>query len=332
MKIENIGIIGGGSWATALIKIFTDSGALKKINWYIRNLQNIEYIRKHNRNKHYLSSILLDTEKIEIGNNLQSIIHQSDTLIISIPAAFLKETLLQKNLDLSSKKIISAVKGMIPDDHQIIFDFFNRNFNVPIQNFAVLTGPCHAEEIALERLSYLTVASENVYYANLIAKILNVEYINVKTSDDIYGTEYASVLKNIYALMSGICNGLGYGDNFQAVLVSSAIREIEKLLNAIHPISRDIKSSAYLGDLLVTSYSKFSRNRTFGSMIGKGYSVQSALLEMSMIPEGYFSLKSIYEINQSLQIDIPIINAAYNILYLNKSLDKEIKHLADLID
>lgn len=331
MNVKKIGVLGGGSWATALIKLLSESKPDEKINWYIRNAENIKHIKEHKRNKHYLSSVKLNINKLDISNDINLIINKSDILIFAIPSAFIKDSLSENNIDLSSKYIFSAVKGIIPDDNQIVAEYFNQKYKVPVQNIGIITGPCHAEEIALERLSYLTVASENKNSANFIAERLKVHYTKINISDDIYGTEYSAVLKNIFAIASGICHGLGYGDNFQAVLVSNAIREIKRFVDEVHPITRDIKASAYLGDLLVTAYSKFSRNRIFGTMIGKAYSVKTALLEMNMIPEGYYSVKGIYEINKKYKIHMPITEAVYNILYNNKPPAIEIKLLTDKI-
>ena len=331
MNTKKIGILGGGSWATALIKLLSESKTVETVNWYIRNAENIKHIKKHKKNKYYLSTVKLNTNKLDLSNDINFIINNSDILIFAIPSAFIKESLSENNIDLSSKYIISAVKGIIPGDNQIFAEYFKLKYNVPIQNIGSITGPCHAEEIAMERLSYLTIASENQILADHIAAGLKVHYTKVTTSDDIYGTEYSSVLKNIFAVAAGICNGLGYGDNFQAVLVSNAIREIKRFTDEVHSITRDIKASAYLGDLLVTAYSKFSRNRIFGNMIGKGYSVKSAQIEMNMIAEGYYSVKSIYEINKKYKVYMPIVEAVYNILYKNKPPANEIKLLTDKI-
>jgi len=328
MDIKKIGVLGGGSWATALIKILSDNSENEMINWYIRNSENVKYVKTHSRNKRYLSSVRLNTDKLVVTDDICQTIKESDLLIIAIPSAFINESL--KNVkSLSGKYIFSSVKGIIPETNQIVADYFEENFKLSPNNIGIVAGPCHAEEIALERLSYLTVASENKDLANYVANKFKVHYTKIKVSDDIYGTEYSAVLKNIFALASGICHGLGYGDNFQAVLVSNAIREIKRFVDTVHPITRDIKNSAYLGDLLVTSYSKFSRNRVFGTMIGKGYSVKTAQLEMNMIAEGYYAVKGIYEINKKYKIDLPITEAVYNILYGGKSPTIEIEALTE---
>lgn len=332
MNINKIGVLGGGSWATALVKLLTESDYSSHINWYIRSEGNVIHIKKYQRNKDYLSSVELDLNKISLCSDINLVIEKSDLLIIAIPSAFIKNAFSKNKVHFTGKFIFSAVKGIIPDENQIIAEYFNQKYDVPIQRIGVITGPCHAEEVALERLSYLTVASENESLARFVGNRIKTHFTKIKISDDIYGTEYSAVLKNIFAIASGICHGLGYGDNFQAVLVSNAIREIKRFVDEVHPISRDIKNSAYLGDLLVTAYSKFSRNRMFGTMIGKGYSVKTALLEMKMIPEGYYAVKGIFELNKKYDINLPILNAVYAILYLQKSAKSEMLKLTNLID
>ena len=247
-----------------------------------------------------------------------------------MPAAFLKEAFEGITPDdLRGKKIISAIKGIVPDENLIIGEFMHHKYEIPFSDIIVISGPCHAEEVALEKLSYLTIACQDPALSCYFAKMICTRYIKTNISDDIYGTEYAAVLKNIYAVASGICNGVGFGDNFQAVLISNAIREIKRFVDEIHPICRDIKESAYLGDLMVTAYSQFSRNRTFGNMIGKGYTVKSAQLEMNMVAEGYYGVKCIYEINKKHKVEMPITDAVYNIVYEKISPAIEMKLLTD---
>jgi len=322
-----IGILGGGSWATALVKILLGNG--HKINWYMRDEENVKYILKYQRNKNFLSDVKIDTTNVNFYHSTNEIAKDSDILIFAIPAAFLKKALKDLKEPLDNKIIVSAIKGIIPDENLIIADFFEKHFNVPKNSFVVISGPCHAEEVALERLSYLTVSSQNGENRNLIAELFKIHYMKTNVSDDIYGTEYAAVLKNIFAIAAGICHGLGYGDNFQAVLIANGMQEIQRFVDTVHPISRDLNHSVYLGDLLVTAYSQFSRNRTFGNMVGKGYSVKSAQLEMNMIAEGYYATKSIYDINKNYNASIPITNAVYNILYEKISPSVEIKLLSN---
>ena len=324
-----VAILGGGSWATAIIKMLLEN--VDEINWYMRSKEKIEFIKKHKHNDFYLSSVILDTNKIEFYNDISKTVENADIVILAIPSAFLKDALKNLEVDISSKIIVSAIKGIVPDDNLIIAEFSNQFYNVPFESFAVISGPCHAEEVALERLSYLTIASPNLKNARLVADILSTQHIKTSISDDIYGTEYSAVLKNVFAIAAGICHGLGYGDNFNAVLISNAIQEIKRFVDVVHPITRDIKSSAYLGDLMVTAYSQFSRNRTFGNMIGKGYSVKSAQVEMKMIAEGYYATKSIMEINKKYLVNMPITEAVYNILYEKISPAIEIKLLSENI-
>lgn len=313
-KELTIGVLGGGSWATALVKILSENN--HPVNWWIREPDAVKHILKYRHNPKYLSSVELKTDLLKVNSSIEKVIVASDLLIIAIPSAFVKPTLSKITASqLKEKIIVSAVKGMIPDDNLIMVDYFNRYFKIRMENFVIIGGPCHAEEVALEKLSYLTIASQNHSLAVTVAGLLSRFYIKTNTSDDIYGTEYSAVLKNVYAIASGICNGLGYGDNFQAVLISNAIEEIDRFVKAVHPIQRDIKDSAYLGDLLVTAYSQFSRNRTFGNMIGKGYSVKSAQMEMNMIAEGYYATSCIYEANKKFKVDMLIAEATYNILY-----------------
>ena len=291
-------MIGGGSWATAIIKMLSDNIKEKEIFWWMRNTDAIEHIRKYHHNPNYLSAAEINLPASNISNNICDIIAAANYIILNVPAAFLKETLKEvKPEHFSGKKIVSAIKGIVPDENQIIAEFLNEKFEVPFEDILVISGPCHAEEVALEKLSYITIASTDVDAATYFASLLSTRYLKTNVSDDIFGTEYAAVLKNIYAVASGMCHGVGYGDNFQAVLISNAIREINRFVNAVHPITRDIKESAYLGDLLVTAYSQFSRNRTFGNMIGKGYTVKSAQLEMNMVAEGYYAASCMNVIN-----------------------------------
>ncbi len=327
---NSIAVVGGGSWATAIVKILGDNLGDKDVYWWMRNKDAIEHIKKYKHNPHYLSSVETKVPDDHISSNLKEVISDCNMVLLNVPAAFLKEALREISVDdLKGKKIISAIKGIVPEDNLIIGEFMNRNYHIPFSDIVVISGPCHAEEVALEKLSYLTIACQDLNLANSFASMLNTRYIKTNVSDDIYGTEYAAVLKNIYAVASGMCHGVGYGDNFQAVLISNAIREIEEFVAAVHPIDRDIKESAYLGDLLVTAYSQFSRNRTFGNMIGKGYTVRSAQLEMNMIAEGYYAVYCLHQINKAYKVNMPICRAVYAILYENHSPQIEMKLLSE---
>ncbi len=298
-KAKSISVIGGGSWATALVKILSNN--VENIHWWVRSEETAAFVRKYKHNPNYLTDVEINQEKVQVTTNLPSALSSADIIILAVPSAFLKDTLKNiSSVDFKNKIVVSAIKGIIPDDLLIVGDFLQKQFDIPISSIGVITGPCHAEEVAMERLSYLTIACQNLNNANLVANHLNCRYIKTTVSDDIHGTEYSAVLKNVIAIASGICHGVGYGDNYQAVLISNAIQEIKRFVDAVHPISRDINDSAYLGDLLVTAYSSFSRNRMFGTMVGKGYSVKFAQLEMNMIAEGYYAtqhyLKN-YQIN-----------------------------------
>lgn len=327
---KKIAVVGGGSWATAIVKILGDNLLEKEIHWWMRNQEAIDHIRRYSHNPHYLSSVEIKVPDENLSTVLRDVISPCELVLLNVPAAFLKEALEGISPeDLKGKKIISAIKGIVPDENLIIAEFMNRKYNIPFSDFVVISGPCHAEEVALEKLSYLTIASQNSELAAQFATMLNTRYIKTNVSEDIYGTEYSAVLKNIYAIASGICHGVGYGDNFQAVLISNAIRETESFVSAVHPIERDIKESAYLGDLLVTAYSQFSRNRTFGNMIGKGYNVTSAQLEMNMIAEGFYAVNCLHQINKVYKVQMPICRAVYAILYEKHSPQIEMKLLSE---
>jgi len=327
---NKITVVGGGSWATANVKILTDNAAEKEIFWWMRNAQAVEHLHKFKHNPNYLSSVEIAVPPQNISTNLKSLICQSNFILLNVPAAFLKEALVGLTPeDFAGKYIVSAIKGIVPDENLIIGEFINQHYNVPFDHFLVISGPCHAEEVALEKLSYLTIASRDTGLAARFAGMFNTRYIKTIISDDIYGTEYGAVLKNIYAIAGGICHGVGYGDNFQAVLISNAIRELERFVAAVHPIDRDIKESAYLGDLMVTAYSQFSRNRTFGNMIGKGYTVTSAQLEMNMIAEGYYAVNCLHQVNKQYNVFMPICDAVYAILYQKQSPTLQMKQLAE---
>lgn len=329
--LENakIAILGSGSWATAIAKVLLNN--VESINWYFRDEENIKSFQKNQHNPNYLCDVIFDTSRINFYNDINQICEDSDIIILVIPSAFLKAAMASVTADISKKFVVSAIKGIVPEDNLIVGKFVNTRFGVPFDSIGVIAGPCHAEEVALERLSYLTIACPDVKKARAFAFKMECPYLKAHISDDIYGTEYSSVLKNVVAIASGICNGLHYGDNFQAVLISNAIQEIKRFVDKVHPITRDIKSSAYLGDLLVTAYSQFSRNRLFGTMIGKGYTVRSAQHEMRQVAEGYYAVKCIKEINNEHNISMPICDAVYNICYENISPAIEIRLLTEIL-
>ena len=325
---RKIAVIGGGSWATALVKILCNN--LDTVNWWMRSQESVDYILSYKHNPKYLQSVEFNLDKINVSNDLKAIIGPADIVIIATPSAFLVE--IFENIDQSlfeGKIVFSAVKGIVPEYNAIPARFIHKTFGTPYKKIGIICGPCHAEEVALERLSYLTIACQDERISGEMAKLLACRYIKTTVSDDLFGTEFSAVLKNVYAIASGICAGLGYGDNFQSVLIANAIQEIENFIDEVSPIHRDVKSSAYLGDLLVTAYSKFSRNRTFGFMIGKGYSVKTAQLEMDMIAEGYYAVKCLVEINKKFQVEMPIVEAVNNILYEKISPVIEMRILSD---
>jgi glycerol-3-phosphate dehydrogenase (NAD(P)+) len=328
MTSPRIAIIGSGSWATALAKLFLNNTA--GLNWYIRKEEDITFFNTYKNNPKYLSSVEFDTEKITFYTSLSDCVRDSDYLVLAIPSAFLHDSFsVLKPEELVDKNIYSTIKGIVPQHNLIVGEYLHKIYNVPLSHIGVITGPCHAEEVALEKLSYLTIASINTENAMVVSNLLNCRYLKSTVSDDIYGTEYSAVLKNVIAVAGGICHGLGYGDNFLAVLVSNAIQEIKRFVDAVHPINRDINASAYLGDLLVTAYSQFSRNRMFGTMLGKGYSVKQAQLEMNMIAEGYYAVKCVFEINKTYKVHMPITEAVYAIIYQNNNVRKEISELSN---
>ena len=312
-----IAVVGGGSWATALAKIVLTSQ--DHINWYMRRPDRIDDFLRLKHNPAYLSGITFDISRIRFFSCLDEVVNASDTLIFATPSPFLKQHLAKLKVQLKNKFIISAIKGIVPDENMLISDYFSAYYQVAPENIAVLGGACHAEEIALERLSHLTIACKALENARTIAAIFNNSYLKCSCSQDIIGIEYASVLKNVYAIVAGIYHGMKYGDNFHAVFITNAIKEMQCFLDTVHELDREITASAYLGDLLVTAYSQYSRNRTFGAMIGKGYSVKAAQIEMEMIAEGYYGTKCIYEINAKYKVETPILNALYAVLYERQS-------------
>ncbi|HEY0046642.1 MAG TPA: NAD(P)H-dependent glycerol-3-phosphate dehydrogenase [Flavobacterium sp.] len=329
-KQPKFAVIGGGSWATAIAKMLCVN--LPKISWYMRNEDAISHLREHHHNPNYLSSVEFNINKLHLTSDINEAIASADYIILAIPSAFLGGELAKLTVSLEDKIIFSAIKGIVPETSLIVGEHIHETYDIPYENIGVITGPCHAEEVALERLSYLTIACGDEDKAQIVADCLSGNFIKTKITDDIIGTEYAAMLKNIYAIAAGMAHGLGYGDNFQSVLMSNGIREMKKFIKKVHKMKRNINDSAYLGDLLVTGYSIFSRNRTFGNMIGKGYTVKSAMMEMSMVAEGYYAAKSAYELNEQYGAKTPIIDAVYAILYEGKEARVVFKKLTDKLD
>lgn len=324
------GVLGGGSWGTALVKILSEN--CDKINWYVRNQENVDYINKFKSNSNYLNSVSLKINKINVSASIKDVTKNSEILVLAIPSPFLNSELKKIDNLIIDKHIFSALKGVVPDSHLVVSEHLNQKYGVPLSNIGIITGPCHAEEVALEKLSYLTVASQDAQIGQFVKKSLQTKFINSKFSEDSLGVEYAAMLKNIYALVAGVSNGLGYGDNFQSVLISNSVQEMKKFIKTIYKVKRDINGSEYLGDLLVTSYSSFSRNRTLGNMIGRGYTISSAISEMNMISEGYYATKNAYEIGLENKTKFKIIETAYEILYNGRNPKKCFKSLSEKLN
>lgn len=306
-------MLGGGSWATALAKLLLDNE--DRISWYIRRQERIELFRREGRNPVYLSDITFDVSRIDFTSDINEAVRRSDTLVVAIPSPYLTGEFAKLTEPICDKTIVSAVKGIVPSDNSIVSSYLESHYGCKGDNILVVGGPCHAEEVALGRLSYLTIGCSDVEKAREFAGCISGRAMRTVVSSDVDGIEYAAVLKNVYAIASGIIHGMKAGDNFQAVLTCNAIREMRRFVDAARPMSRDIDGSAYLGDLLVTAYSRFSRNHNFGSMIGRGYSVKAAMMEMEMVAEGYYGTKCIHEINRELGVEMPILDCVYNILY-----------------
>ncbi len=328
-----VAILGSGSWATAIAKIVQQNGA--EMYWYIRRQDRIDAFKAQGHNSAYLSSVKFDIDRIHFTTDINEAIRLSEMVIFAMPSPYLKQNVEEVTQSCEGKVVISVIKGIVQEDNILISDYLKQRLHLTDSQMATLSGPSHAEEVAYERLTYLTVGCTDQEVAQSIADFFRNHYVHTTISRDIVGVQLAGVLKNIYAIASGICEGLKYGDNFQAVLVANAIREMKRFINGYDPAYepyRHISESVYTGDLLVTSYSRFSRNHMFGNMIGKGYSVKSAQLEMEMVAEGYYGTKCIKEINQHYHISIPIVDAVYNILYKRMSPYVEVKLLSDLLE
>ena len=327
---KNIGVLGAGSWGTALVKMLSEN--CDKIFWYSRNDIQIEEIIKTKKNPKYLKDLEIDTDKISISSDLNFIIDNSDILIIAIPSPYIEKSLNEHKTALANKIIFSGSKGVIPESHLVITEHLHKEYNIPYKNLGILSGPTHAEEIAKGKLSYLTVGSSNDEISKYLSKKLFSPYVHTSISNDVIGIEYAATLKNIYSILVGISFGLGYGDNFISVLISHCTKEMINFIKSIDNVKREFSHSAYIGDLLVTTYSKHSRNRTFGEMIGKGLPVKKAISKMSMIVEGYYATKNAYEISKSKNMNFEIIKVVHEILYNNKNAELELKLLAEKLN
>ncbi|HZH72815.1 MAG TPA: NAD(P)H-dependent glycerol-3-phosphate dehydrogenase [Mariniphaga sp.] len=326
IKTDRVGILGSGSWATAIAKMLLEN--VSQVNWFFRKKDTIEQFKELGSNPRYLQSVEFDVNRIKFYNNSNDLIKNSEIIVMAVPSAFLPDVLKRSKNYLSQKHILSGIKGIVSKENMLVAEYLHKNFKVPLNNIGIIAGPCHAEEVALEKLSYLTVACEDEVKAARFARLIHSTYIHTSISEDIYGTEFTSVMKNIIAIGAGVAHGLRYGDNFQATLVSNAIQEVKRFVDTVHPIKRDIMDSAYLGDLMVTVYSQFSRNRMLGTMIGKGYSVKNAFIDMNMVAEGYYASRSIHEINKKYQVNLPICETVYRILYEKVPPKNEIRQLS----
>lgn len=315
------GIIGSGSWGTAQVKILTDNG--HDVIWCVRSEKMIDHIRTRHHNPKYLSSVYFDLKQLTLTTDPASVYEHAEAIVIAVPSAFASSYLDPYKDQLNGKVIVSAVKGILPEYNVLLNDYLRDHDHIEVKGYVTLMGPCHAEEVAAEKLSYLTFSSENTALAETVAACFKTPSINTIVNTDVYGVQYASIMKNIYALGAGILNGLGYGDNFLSVFVANASGEMQRFLKKVIQTKGlqqtcgniNYASSVYIGDLLVTCYSLFSRNRAFGNMIGKGYSVEATKLAMQMVAEGYPASKSIFELNQDVLAEMPIATAIYEILW-----------------
>lgn len=328
-RTGRVAIFGGGSWATAIAKIVMHHE--KKITWYMRREDRIEDFKRLHHNPAYLTGLHFDVDRINFSNDINEVVKNNDTLIFVVPSPYLKGHLKKLKANMREKMVVTAIKGIVPDDGITVSRYFERMYNVPEEQVACIGGPSHAEEVALDRLCYLTIGCRDLENAKVTAELFTNKFVKTSVSTDIEGIEYSSVLKNVYAIAAGICHGLKMGDNFQAVVVSNAVQEMKRFLTAVQPEDRHVSDSAYLGDLLVTMYSNFSRNRVFGTMIGQGYSVKTAQLEMEMIAEGYYGTNCMKLLNKRYHVNMPILDAVYNILYEKIAPSVEIKILSDTL-
>ena len=314
-----VAVIGSGSWATALAKLLMAN--CQRIGWYFHRQEAIDEFLRCGHNPVYLSDVSFDTTRIDFTSDVNEAVRNADTLLIVVPSPYLLDTADKITEDISAKNIVSAVKGIVPKSSMLVTDFFQSRFGCKSDNLLAIGGPCHAEEVALDRLSYLTIGCRDLAKSEEFSRLIAGKRMRTIVSTDVSGIEYAAVLKNVYAIAGGIISGMKAGDNFMAMMVSNAIREMARFVDAIAPMpTRDICKSAYLGDLLVTAYSRFSRNHNFGAMIGKGYRVKAAMMEMEQVAEGYYAADCIHRINaEGPKVDMPILNCVYSILYEKKS-------------
>lgn len=320
-------VIGYGSWATALTKILHENEP--KVGWFIDDRSVLENVRAHGSNSMYLRDVRFDTDKLDLYGDINEAVASADVVLLCVPSAYLLPMIGPLTGSLDGKFVLSAIKGIIPGDYITVAEYVNQRYNVGFDRIGILCGPTHSEEVALSRLTYITMVSKHVENAEVLCEKFRSGYIHANPATDIYGTEYAEILKNIYAICAGMSSGLGYGDNFMAVLVSNAQMEMSRFLAESYPFDRDTAASAYLGDLLVTCYSQFSRNRTFGRHIGEGKTVREAMDSMSMVAEGYYAAACIRQVNKRFGIRMPIADCVYGVLYEGRPVADEIRALTD---
>ena len=319
-----VGVLGSGSFATAIVKMLVENCDV--VHWCVRNEFVKGAIELRHHNPTYLTAVQFDIKKLKLTTDINEMVSACDIIVLATPSIYLSESLDKMNCEYSNKIFVSAIKGIVPKVNDVVAHYLREEFKIGFSCQAVIAGPCHAEEVAMERLSYLTIATLEKNQ-KVLHDLFSSHFIKVNSSCDILGNEYSAILKNIYAIGAGVASGLGYGDNFTAVFITNAIREMETFLEAIHESPRDVNESAYLGDLLVTAYSLFSRNRNLGNLIGKGYTVKSAIQSMNMIAEGYYAADSIYQTSKDKKMKTPIIDTIYGILYEEKNADKQFKKL-----
>lgn len=326
----SVGVVGSGSFATAIVKMLVEN--CQTVHWCVRNEYVKGAIQQRGHNPTYLTSVSFDLNVIKVTTDINELVSACDVVVLATPSIYLSDALEKMTCNYENKIFVSAIKGIVPKANDVVAHYLRDEYKIGFRNQAVIAGPCHAEEVAMERLSYLTIAVAEDEVAKKLKKLFSSDFINVHCSKDILGNEYSAILKNIYAVGAGISSGLGYGDNFTAVFVSNAIREMEIFLEAVYEVPRDVNESSYLGDLLVTAYSLFSRNRNLGNLIGKGYTVKSAIQSMNMVAEGYYAADSVYHTAKKKGLNTPIIDTIYGVLYKEKNAETEYQKLTLLLN
>ena len=324
-------VIGHGSWATVLVKVLTTNESC--VGWYVRNNEVLELLRDEGRNCRYLSDIEFDMNRIRLSDDLNAIVSEADILFLVTPAAYLKYYLSDLRISLKDKMVVSAVKGIIPDENLFVTDYLKQQYGLSDAQLCFICGPTHAEEVGHGQLTYLTLACKEVMNTRVVGEKLKTSYIKISCQSNIDYLERSSVLKNIYAIIVGIAVGMGYGDNFISVLVSNCIKEMYFLLDPknVNDLTKFTPSN-FFGDLLVSCYSSHSRNRQLGMLIGRGNTVKTALNEMTMVAEGYYSSAMLPFLPEEQRRQLPIAEKAYQVLHQGMSARKAIKDLENLLE